>query len=215
MTPMNPKAPEIRRLDLIASEVRAETASDGRRVIRGVAIRYGSLSNPLKDSKGRPFRERFRAGVFSRALAVGADVRFLVNHNRDLVLGRNKAGTLVLSDDPDALRFVAYPPASPIGLHYAEAVARGDMTGVSFRFYKIADLWTGAGEATVRDVIEADIDDISIVAYPAYNDAVAEIDDDPSGAAARSLDDHCRSHPRRDPWLDRAGVRLRLAEADQ
>lgn len=197
---------ETRCFDAVASEIRMETADDGRPVIRGVAIRYGSLSAPLKDSKGRTFRERFHAGAFSRALATGADVRALVNHDPNLVLGRTQPGTLVLSDGPDALRYEIYPPTSAIGAHYVESIQRGDMSGSSFRFYKIRDGWSGAGEATVREVLEADIDDVSVVTYPAYLD---------SEAAIRNIDDHCRPLPRQDAWLNRANVRLRLAEAGE
>ena len=210
---------ERRTIDVTASEIRSDQV-DGRKVIRGVVVRYGSLSSTMRDPKGRPFKERFRPGTFSRALATGADVRFLVNHNRDLVLGRNKVGTLTLSDDPDALRFIAYPPATAIGDHYHELVGRGDIDGVSFRFYKLRDQWSGAGDATVRDLYEADIDDVSIVTYPAYADtwAQAEVEDDPSGQAnaersATHSSSERRDQPRRDPWLDRAAVRLRLVQA--
>jgi phage head maturation protease len=84
------------------------------------------------------------------------------------------------------------------------------MSGMSFRFYKRADKWSGAGEATVREVTEADIDDVSIVTYPAYPD---------TEAATRSLDDHHRDHPATpDPvpaaWLANARNRLRLADAE-
>lgn len=197
---------ETRCLDAEASEIRMETDDTGRPVIRGVALRYGSLSTPLKDSKGRPFRERFAPGSFSRALATGADVRGLVNHNKDLVLGRTLSGTLVLNDAPDALRYEIYPSNSAIAQHYVEAISRGDMSGTSFRFYKLRDAWSGAGEATIRDILEADIDDISVVTYPAYSD---------TEAAIRSIEDHCRPLPRQDPALDREWVRLRLAEAGE
>lgn len=195
---------ETRTLDMAAAEVRVETTEAGRPVIRGIAMPYGSLSVPMRDAKNRAFREKFRPGAFSRVLATGADVRALVNHNRDLPLGRNKAGTLKIADDHQALRFELDPPDSPIAQFYVDAVRRGDMTGVSIRFYKIRDQWSGAGDATVREVIEADIDDISIVTYPAYPD---------TEVATRSLDEFRRDHPGRDRWLERAAVRLRLAEA--
>jgi HK97 family phage prohead protease len=194
---------ETRYLPLVDAEVRAETTEAGRPMIRGVALRYGSPSVRMSDSKGRPFTEKFAAGAFSRALATGADVRALVNHDRNLILGRSTAGTLRLKDDGDALRFELDPPDTEIARHYVEAVRRGDMSGMSFRFYKRSDEWSGAGEGTVRTVTEADIDDVSIVTYPAYPD---------TEAATRSLDDHSRSNPA--PWLGMARNRLRLADAE-
>jgi HK97 family phage prohead protease len=188
------------------AEVRVEESADGRRVIRGAALRYGSLSNPLRDAKNRPFREKFRAGAFSRALATGADVRALVGHDRTIVLGRNTAGTMRLSDDADALRFEIDPPDTAIGEHYRVSAERGDMRGVSIKFYKVADIWTGAGEATTREVTEADLEEISLTAFPAYGD---------TEAATRSLDEHAQAVNRPDPWVLKARFRLRLAEAQR
>lgn len=199
--------PETRILDVAASEVRMETNADGKPLIKGIALRYGSLSKTLRDPKGRPFKERFTPGAFSRALATGADVRMLVNHDRNLIMGRNTAGTLRIFDEPDALRFEYDPPDTMLAQHYTNAVNRRDMNGVSFRFYKKADRWDGAGDATVRTVSEADIDDISIVTDAAYGDTFAE-------ATVRSLDDHCRSQARHESWSPRAWLRMRLAEAD-
>jgi HK97 family phage prohead protease len=201
---------ETRYLPLADAEVRAETTEGGKPLIRGVALRYGSPSVRMSDSKGRPFTEKFAPGAFTRALAAGADVRALVNHDRNLVLGRSTAGTLRLMDDGDALRFEIDPPDTVIADHYVNAVKRGDMSGMSFRFYKRADKWSGAGEGTVREVTEADIDDVSIVTYPAYPD---------TEAATRSLDDHHRDHPATpDPvplaWRSMARNRLRLADAE-
>lgn len=193
---------ETRNIVLADAELRTETTEAGRPVIRGVALRYGSLSLPLRDSKNRQFREKFAPGAFSRALATGADVRALVNHDKNLILGRNIAGTLKLSDDADALRYEIDPPDTELARHYIEAIKRGDMSGVSFRFYKISDRWEGAGDSTVREILSADIDDISVVTYPAYPD---------TEAAARSLDDFRRDHPDSSRWLRSARMRLRLA----
>ena len=119
-------------------------------------------------------------------------------------MGRTTAGTARLIDDPDALRFEAFPPDSAITEHYRKSIDRKDMDGVSFRFYKLADNWTGAGEATVREVTEADIDDVSVVTFPAYGDTIA---------VTRSIDEHCRSQSRPATWRKGALMRLRLAEA--
>jgi hypothetical protein len=93
-----------------------------------------------------------------------------------------------------------------IGDHYRSAVSRGDMTNMSFRFYKIRDDWQGAGDGTLRRVLEADLDDISIVTYPAYPS---------TEAAARSRDQAEGS--RRQPAVARPGfltlARMRLAAA--
>jgi uncharacterized protein len=194
---------EVRYLTIEAAEVRVDRA-DGKTIMRGIAIPYGKLSVDLGG-----FRERFRAGCLADLGSM--DVRALVNHNRDLILGRNRAGTLRLMDGPDALRYEIDVPDTSLASHYVSAVERGDMTGASFRFYALTDAWGLEGGETIRDIVAAEIDDVSIVAYPAYPDTTA---------AVRSLERHRESDraaavsPSRDGWLDGAMARLRLAEAE-
>jgi uncharacterized protein len=161
------KRAELRYLPVDLAEVRVETRG-GKPVLVGVAVPYGKLSVDLGG-----FRERFRPGSFARCLSAGADVRALVNHNRDLILGRNVAGTLRLADGEDALRYEIDPPDSAIAAHYVSAVERGDISGASFRFYCLTEEWGREGGEVVRDVVEAEIDDVSIVTYPAYPDTTA------------------------------------------
>ncbi|QDV34025.1 HK97 family phage prohead protease [Tautonia plasticadhaerens] len=196
---------ETRCLVLPDAEVRM-AERDGRPMIVGRAIRYGSLSRELRSDRGR-FRERFAPGAFTRSLQSGADVRALINHDKNLVMGRNVAGTLRLFDDPDELRFEIDPPDTTWSRDYLVSIARGDMGGVSFRFYKRRDDWERdpADGVEIRTVTEAAIDDVSIVTYPAYED---------TSAALRSLDEFRRSQPAGTPLRARAARLTRLAEAD-
>lgn len=193
-----PKAPETRALALARAELRVETR-DGKPVLVGYAAVYDSWSEDLGG-----FIERVRPGAFDRAIREGQDVRFLVNHNRDLVLGRSRAGTLALEADATGLRFTVTPPASDLAAHYIECVTRGDIDGCSFRFYVAKEAWNFSADPVQRDLIDVDFDDVCLATYPAYTD---------TSAAVRSLDEHRRSQPRRTTRRDRAGRRLRLAEA--
>jgi uncharacterized protein len=196
---MSQPAPETRSLALADAEVRVE-ARDGKRFLLGHAAVFNSWSQDLGG-----FIERIQPGAFARALAGGADVRFLVNHNRDLILGRTRSKTLTLAEDAKGLRFELAAADTPIAAHYLEACNRGDLDGMSFRFYALKESWNWDANPPQRDLIEVDIDDVCLATYPAYADATA---------AMRTLEDHRRSQPRRDPWLDRAWARMRLAEAD-
>lgn len=193
------KQAESRFVSLDAAELRVERR-DGKPVLTGVCVPYGKLSLDLGG-----FRERFRPGAFARNLADGADVRALVNHNRDLILGRNVAGTLRLMDTEQALSYEIDPPDTAIAAHYVAAVERGDISGASFRFYCLTEAWGREGGEMVRDVVEAEIDDVSIVTYPAYPDTTA---------AVRSLEEHRRADARRSLSPRLAELRLRLAEAE-
>lgn len=188
---------------LAAAELRAEDV-DGRPQIRGYAAVFNSLSEDLGG-----FREVIRPGAFARGLAK-ADVRALINHDRNLVLGRNTAGTLRMLEDSRGLRVEVDPPDTSYARDLMESMKRGDISGMSFRFYvdEDGDEWRSEPDGVIRELRSVSIDDVSVVTYPAYPDTTV---------AVRSLDEF-RSHsrgqqPPRDPWLDSAWVRLRLAES--
>lgn len=159
--------------------VRLAPPASGRPLIRGFAVPYGKLSHPLPilDGAGRrigTFRERFAPGAFASDLPT-ADVRFLINHDRNLVFGRTRSGTLRLIDTPEGLRFEADPPNTAIARHYMAAIARRDMTGASFRFYVEDFRVVYEAGVEVREVRRARIDDVSVVTYPAYPDSRVEV----------------------------------------
>lgn len=192
--------PEIRSLPLAVAELRVERRADGKPTIVGYAARFHSWSQDLGG-----FIERIQPGAFGDDLARGADVRFLVNHDPSLILGRNKAGTLRLTEDDQGLRFEADPPEGPLAGHYVQAVERRDITGMSFRFYVDQEAWNFSADPVQRDLLKVRIDDVSLATFPAYLD---------TSAAVRSLESHRRSQPRRTPRCDRAVRLLKLAEAE-
>src|ERR1700757_1492359 len=80
-----------------ASAIRA--AADGKPSISG----YASVFNEQYDSGW--FIETIKPGAFSRALREAQDVRMLLNHNADFILGRTKADSLTLKEDTKGLYF--------------------------------------------------------------------------------------------------------------
>lgn len=198
-----PRSDQAEARCLAAAELRAEEV-DGKPQIRGYAAVFNSLSEDLGG-----FREVIRPGAFARGLA-RADVRALINHDRNLILGRNTAGTLRLLEDSRGLQIGVDPPDTSYARDLLESIRRGDISGMSFRFYVAegGDDWRSEPSGVIRELRDVDIDDVSVVTYPAYPDTTV---------AVRCLDEF-RSHsrgqqPPRDPWLDSAWVRLRLAES--
>lgn len=190
---------EVRHVGLAVAELRADTA-DGKRLIIGTAVPYNTLSIDLGG-----FREQFAPGAFTEALKE-ADVRALVDHNPSLIVGRTKAGTLKLRDTPEALTVEIDVAPCDYGDALLVSVQRRDKDGMSFRFYCLEDSWEIQKDGTsIRTVAKADIDDVSVVTYPAYLDTTA---------AVRSLDHFRRGQARRGKALHRELRRLRLAEAE-
>ncbi|KAF0196071.1 MAG: phage prohead protease HK97 family [Bacillota bacterium] len=89
-----------RRAYTLDFEVRGENEP----AIVGYAAVINSLSQEMWG-----FREVIRPGAFSKAIGKD-DVRALWNHDLNFVLGRNKAGTLRLSEDAKGLRVEITPP---------------------------------------------------------------------------------------------------------
>jgi HK97 family phage major capsid protein len=147
------KAPENRTIDVDVRDL------DTRgRTVQGYAAVYGALSEDLGG-----FREKIAPGAFADVL--DADVRALLNHDPDQLLGRTKSGTLRLAEDPRGLRFELDLPDSPIGENVRAAVARQDLSGASFRFLVGSESWDG-DVRTVETV--AELHDVTLATHPAY-----------------------------------------------
>lgn len=181
---------EIRRISQAAVDV------EGDRVIRGYPIVFNSLSEDLGG-----FRERILPEAVDRSLQ--ADIRALVDHDTAKVLGRTKAGTLRIRKERSGLRVDIDPD---LEISYARdivrAVARGDVSGMSFGFRVLEDEWHDAKPVPIRDVVDMEIREFSVVTFPAYLEADVEI-------AKRSLSAYLqtRGFPWRAKWHEIASIR--------
>ena len=116
---------------------------------------------------GGMFREVIRPGAFSAALLRRDDVRALFNHDPNFVLGRTSAGTLRLSQDERGLKYEIDPPTATWVRDLRESIKRGDVRESSFAFRIHQERWV-QGQTPLREVLEAELFDVSPVTYPAY-----------------------------------------------
>jgi Escherichia/Staphylococcus phage prohead protease len=161
----DPNAVQHRAFKLKNLEIRS--SEDGEPpMIRG----YAAVFNTWADIIPGLFRERIAPGAFHRALR-DSDVRALVNHDPNYVLGRNKAGTLSLSEDQHGLAVEIEPPDSQWSRDLMVSMKRGDINQMSFGFRPVKwteDVPEKAGdplEVTLREVL---LFDVSVVTFPAY-----------------------------------------------
>lgn len=139
-------------------------------------VGYAAVFNSVANIGGQ-FRERVMPGAFAATLAKDADVCALFNHNKDIVLGRQSAGTLTLAEDVRGLRFEIAPPDTQAGRDLMVSIKRGDITGASFGFYATQDSWLRdqSSNERVRHLDAVELLDVSITAFPAYSDATVGI----------------------------------------
>ena len=81
-----------------------ELRTDGRPMIKGHAAVFNQVSD-----RGGWFLEKIAPGAFAESLK-SDDVRATFNHDPNIVLGRNKAGTLRLLEDARGLFAEIDPP---------------------------------------------------------------------------------------------------------
>lgn len=155
-----------RRL-LAMDELRVESREDGSRRIIG----HGAVFNKLSENLGG-FREKIAPGAFDDVLE--DDVRALINHDSNHILGRTTSGTLKLSVDETGLRYEIDPPDRSDARDLIVSMERGDVTQSSFAFRVDEDEWEEDDEtgAVIRTITKfARLYDVSPVTYPAYPDA--------------------------------------------
>jgi HK97 family phage prohead protease len=169
--------------------------------LRGHAAVFDSLSEDLGG-----FREKVEPGAFKKAIK-SDDVRALWNHDSNIVLGRNKSGTLSLSEDDTGLAIkIDAPDTQMVRDMVLSPIERGDVDQMSFAFRVKDERWEEPeeeGGLPTRTLLEVSLADVSPVTYPAYAD---------TAVAVRSLEEWKNTHgdePTETPRLDEAKLKQR------
>jgi HK97 family phage prohead protease len=157
---------ERRFANLVSVEVRADNG-DGPIGFTGHAAVFGQRT-AIGDPKRWGFWEQVDRGAFDDIAQ--DDVRFLINHNPDLVLARSTASTLRLSSDAEGLAVDADLAPTSYGRDLQISLGRRDVTQMSFAFATVADSWETLDDGTeLRTLLKVKTYDVSAVTYPAYD----------------------------------------------
>jgi len=152
-------------------EVRAEETDNGEKIITGRPIVYGSRTNI------GPFDEVIEPGALDNTDLT--DVRFLVNHNTDMIplaRSRRNNGNSTMKMTPDYqglnLDFVKLDVENnTTSRALYSAVNRGDLTGMSFMFSVDDEEWENLESDHPTRHIRAisSVVEVSAVTFPAYD----------------------------------------------
>lgn len=166
------KERQIRSLQSHLS-TRAEQ-DDGEKIIEG----YFSVFNSETELCRGAFEE-IDPGAFSDTLS--NDIRALINHDINLVLARNKSGTLKLTVDTRGLwGEIRINDKDTDALNLYERLKRGDVDQCSFGFNVLEEETDYRDDGTVKWTLKKiDLHEVSVVTFPAYAD---------TGVSARKAD---------------------------
>ena len=141
-------------------------SANEKKYFRGYAARFNVIADLYW------FDEEIMPGAFSDTIETD-DIRAVINHDPSLILGRNRAKTLVLTEDTTGLYSVIDPPDTRVANDLKMSVLRGDVSGMSFKFTTDDEKWIWSedrnGKNDLRQIIKATLSDVSIVTYPAYD----------------------------------------------
>ena len=159
-------------------EIRSDHGENGS---IGTITGYSAVFNSKSEDLGG-FHEFVAEGAFTRVLTENPDVRGLVNHDTNMIIGRTSSGTMRLEQDGKGLRYEIDVADTQAGRDVMTSIKRGDVTGSSFAFTVESDKWETVEGEQVRTITEVrGLYDSGPVTVPAYPASVAE-------ASKRSLD---------------------------
>ena len=144
-------------------EVRSETQDGEPKVIKGYFAKYGQII------KRKNHYEEIGRNAFKNIKE--SDVRALLNHDDNFVLGRNKNSTLELrTDDVGLYGTIKLNENDNQAMDIHARVERGDIDQCSFGFRRIKDTCVPYKGLKKYILEEVDVREVSVVTFPAYRD---------------------------------------------
>ena len=147
-----------------------------KQVFVGYAAVFYDANDPGTEYQLFPgMRERVMPTAFDRIVREGHDVRGLLNHEPDNLLGRCSSGTMRLGVDKRGLRYeIDYDEDDADHQRVMAKMKRGDLTGSSFSFWPAPNgqkFCPGGGDGAddIRELHDVDVLDVGPVTFPAYS----------------------------------------------
>ena len=181
----------------VIGELELRASPRGGRKLRGrfPYKKRAVLSDGGKNG-GRPQKEEFLPGAFTHSLESSEqEIHLLVGHSFDQPLASKKTGTLTFDDTAEALNFDADIAPEIADTSYGSDILKQIESGLAVgispgfrippkRAVAVAEKFTDEGHnpaignhnALIRTILQAILYEFSVVARPAYQEAVVKID---------------------------------------
>jgi HK97 family phage prohead protease len=159
----------------LSTDIEFRAQADGK---LATVIGYGAVFNSRSALLFGEFYEQITPGAFARALKSNPDIKSMLNHSPNMLLGSTAAKTLRLSEDERGLRYELDPANTSAGRDAVELIGRGDLRGSSFgfRLKPGGDKWERRDGDIIRTINEFEwLMDVSPVAFPAYPETTADV----------------------------------------
>ena len=163
---------KVQKRELNVNDIQIRELEDGKRLIEGM-IPYNQRSEWMG------FYEYITPSAFTKTLNDGADVKALMNHDTNKLLGRVKNGSLRLRSDDYGLHIECELPDTSYAQDVYNLIRGGYNTGLSFGFSIIQDRWEKKEEdgksVPVCYLLEVRLYEVSFcVSFPAYEGTNSE-----------------------------------------
>lgn len=120
------------------------------------------------DSWEGKFDEQIARGAFKKTIAEKTPV-LQFDHGHDTRTGSVPIGVITsLKEDRTGLKVEARLHDNDLVKPIRDAIESGAITGMSFRFNVIKDLWDESGDVPVRTIKEVRLHELGPVVFPAY-----------------------------------------------
>lgn len=154
---------DVKQIRSMQTDLKTRAEQNGEMYIEGYFAVYNQETELWPGAY-----EEIAPGAFDDTLS--NDIRALVNHDPNYVLGRNKAGTLELKSDSRGLwGRIKINPNDTDAVNLYERVKRGDIDQCSFGFNILDEETEWREDGTVKwRLKKIDLHEVSVVTFPAY-----------------------------------------------
>jgi HK97 family phage prohead protease len=163
---------------------------DDQITLTGCCLPFEKLGPP--DASG--IREIYKRGAFANSLRANKDITVMFNFRTDRVLGRTKAGTALVYESAEGLRFEVQPPTNNYGSDLVVSISRGDITGAAVAGIPTQSHLEYRGGHRVRVIDAAQLISVSICSFAQFDTGIGMSRKQSAPIAALTPEDRLRLH---------------------